>query len=197
MEEPEKKNFFSVVQSLDSVPERGLMACSHPASLAAALVPPRSDPRLADRAPRSSSQPTDDPVESSEEEEVELQESAVAATHVARRGEEEAGNPAAAAGQSTDSSPAQVTRMDSRLKRLEEEVSLLGARLRVVEESEPTGTQTPVVAKRYSSGSSDEWLKIVTSEEETADTPRNPPTSDPSAVVVVSSAVPGSSSSTP
>uniref|UniRef100_A0ACB8FM40 Uncharacterized protein n=1 Tax=Sphaerodactylus townsendi TaxID=933632 RepID=A0ACB8FM40_9SAUR len=84
--------------------------------------------------------------------------------------------------------------MDRRLQRLEEEVSQLGARVRALEDPGQPGSQTPMVAERQSSGSSEDRLHIVTSEE-ADDTPRNPPTSDPSAVVVVSSAVPGSSSS--
>uniref|UniRef100_A0ACB8EN69 Uncharacterized protein n=1 Tax=Sphaerodactylus townsendi TaxID=933632 RepID=A0ACB8EN69_9SAUR len=210
-----KKEFFSVVQVWGSVPRESSWPAEY--SSLRQLWCAAGRPRLADRTLRSSAQP-EDPTESTEEEGAELQESAVATTHRAVAGKRAA---AAAAGQSSDSSPAEgtsshttkrvrmgpkpslqdcmtlLTRMDRRMKRLEEEVSLLGARVCVLEETGPTGPQTPVVPERKSSGSSEDRLQIVTSEEENGDTPRNPPTSDPSAVVVVSSAVPGSSSSTP
>uniref|UniRef100_A0ACB8E9A2 Uncharacterized protein n=1 Tax=Sphaerodactylus townsendi TaxID=933632 RepID=A0ACB8E9A2_9SAUR len=210
-----KKEFYSVVQVWGGVPKES----SWPAEYASLrqLWCAAGRPRLVDRQPRSSAQP-DDPAESSEEEGAGLQESAGAATHRAVAGKRAA---AAAAGQSSDSNPGEgtssqstkrvrtgpkpslqdcmtlLTRMDRRLKRLEEEVSQLGARVRAVEDRCPPASQTPVVPERMSSGSSEDRLQIVTSEEEASDTPRNPPTSDPSAVVVVSSAVPGSSSSSP
>uniref|UniRef100_A0ACB8GAU2 Uncharacterized protein n=1 Tax=Sphaerodactylus townsendi TaxID=933632 RepID=A0ACB8GAU2_9SAUR len=75
--------------------------------------------------------------------------------------------------------------MDRRLQRLEEEVSQLGARVRALEDPGQPGSQTPMVAERESSGSSQDRLQIVTSEEEASDTTQRPPTSDPSAVVIV------------
>uniref|UniRef100_A0ACB8FGH8 Uncharacterized protein n=1 Tax=Sphaerodactylus townsendi TaxID=933632 RepID=A0ACB8FGH8_9SAUR len=80
-----------------------------------------------------------------------------------------------------------LTRMDSRLKRLEGGGFSLEPRGGDGGEWLQSGSKTPAVGRRGGvlEPALDELLQIVTSEEETADTPQNPPTSEPSEVVVV------------